>query len=39
MAVPNLVVPGFDPAKLTLTQLCYVIDIARAEAKRRLEQF
>ena len=38
-AAPNLVVPGFDPAKLSLTQLCHVIDIACAEAKRHLEQF
>ena len=37
MAVPNLILPGFDPAKLSLTQLCYVIEIARAEAGRRLE--
>jgi uncharacterized C2H2 Zn-finger protein len=26
-------------AGLTLTELCHVIDMARAEAKRRLEQF
>jgi uncharacterized C2H2 Zn-finger protein len=37
--VPNLIVHGFDHAKLSLTQLCHVIDIACAEAKRRLEQF
>jgi hypothetical protein len=31
-------IPGFEPARLSLTQLCHVIDIAKAEAGRRLQQ-
>lgn len=37
-ALATWAIPGFDPARLSLTQLCQVIDVARAEAGRRLEQ-
>ena len=36
-AASEVAVSGFDPAKLGLTQLCQVIELACAEAKRRLE--
>ena len=37
MATATLAAANFDFAEFNLTQLCTLIDLARAEAKRRLE--
>ena len=39
MVLSHRIISGFDPAKLSLSELCQLIDMARAEAKQRLEQF